>query len=191
MYMNPKHHLLWKELSRKSVLNTRVFDVYEVERTSASGLHTEFIILHTPNWVNVVPVMKDNRDRECFLMVHQFRQAGQLLTIEFPGGVLDPEEDPEDGAARELLEETGYKAKKLSFAGKVMANPAIMDNWVYTFIAEDLIKDGDQNLDEHEEVDFELVPVEEVEEQMGTGPYSHVIMMAALDWYNRWKRKNL
>ena len=186
--MKPNEHLLWKELSRKKILSTRVFDIYEVDRASASGLRTEFVIMHSSNWVNVVPVMQDTRGRECFLMVHQFRQAGQILTIEFPGGVLDEGETPAEGAARELLEETGYKAGKLSLAGKVMANPAIMDNWVYTFVAEDLVKNGDQNLDEHEEVDYELIPVKEVEKQMGSGPYCHVIMMAALDWYNRCKR---
>ena len=187
--MKSNQHLLWQELSRKKILETRVFDIYEVDRTSASGLRTDFVILHSPDWVNVVPLMTDTRGRECFLMVHQFRQAGQVLTIEFPGGVLDAGETPAEGAARELLEETGYKAGKLSPAGKVMANPAIMDNWVYTFVAEDLKKNGDQDLDEHEEVDFELIPVTEVEEKMGSGPYSHVIMMAALDWYNRWKRR--
>jgi 8-oxo-dGTP pyrophosphatase MutT (NUDIX family) len=187
--MKSNQHLLWKELSRKKILGTRVFDIYEVDKTSASGLRTEFVVLHSPNWVNVVPVMRDSVGRECFLMVHQFRQAAQVLTIEFPGGVLDPGETPEEGAARELLEETGYEAGKLSLAGKVMANPAIMDNWVYTYVAEDLKKNGSQNLDEHEEVDFELIPVEEVEAQMGSGPYCHVIMMAALDWYERWKSK--
>lgn len=187
--MKNNQHLIWNELGRKKILDTKVFQVFEVERTSAQGKQTQFVVIHSPNWVNVVPVVTDTNGRECFLMVHQYRQAGKCLTIEFPGGVLDPGETPEEGAVRELLEETGYQAEKLHFAGKVMANPAIMDNWVYTYIAEDLHHVDGQNLDEFEEVDFELVPIDEVQTKMGSGPYSHVVMMAALDWYNRWKIK--
>ncbi|MFW5769316.1 MAG: NUDIX hydrolase [Spirochaetota bacterium] len=185
--MQRQEHLVWRELGRKRLLQSVVFDVYSISRTSSMGHEGEFIVLDSPDWVNVVPVTRDTIGRECFLMVHQYRQASQTLTIEFPGGVLDRNEKPEEGASRELVEETGYRAGDIHLAGKIIPNPAIMDNWCYTFVAENLEKVAGQVLDQLELLDYELIPVEEVQKRMGTGPYTHSLMMVALDFYNRWK----
>jgi 8-oxo-dGTP pyrophosphatase MutT (NUDIX family) len=184
-----RKHLHWDDVSDKKLLDARVFDVMEVERRTQEGETARFVVLHADDWVNVVPVTRDEQGRECFIMVHQYRQGSRSVTTEFPGGVLDEGEDPETGAARELVEETGYRANSIHFAGKVMPNPAIMDNWVYTYVAEDLEYVGDQTLDEHEIVDFELIPVDTVQEKMGSPGFDHGIMMISLDWYNRWKAK--
>ncbi|TFG62078.1 MAG: NUDIX hydrolase [Spirochaetales bacterium] len=181
-------HLHWKEISREKILSCNIFEIYNTTSVTDGGLSSTFTIIHPPDWANVVPITRDEKGRECFLMVHQYRQGSQSVTMEFPGGVLEESEKPEDGARRELLEETGHIAGKFHFAGRINPNPAIMDNWCYTYIAEDLQKAGSQQLDAMELVDGELIPVEEVEKNMGEGPLFNAIIVAAFMWYEKWKR---
>jgi len=181
-------HLLWKEISRKKILSSNVFNVYSAERISRDGTKGEFVFLESPDWVNIVPITEDERGTDCFIMVRQYRQGSESITLEFPGGVLDEGELPEEGAKRELLEETGYRPGKLIFAGKVSPNPALMTNWSYTYIAEELERTHDQNLDALEFVDVELVPITEVEDRMGEEPYINAVIMAALAWYHKLKQ---
>jgi hypothetical protein len=64
-------------------------------------------------------------------------------------------------------------------------NPALMSNRVHIFLAEDLEDTGKQHLDRDEYVEVVLVPVEEVIQNMGTPPYIHALMAAALSFYLR------
>lgn len=184
-------HLEWKELSRTRVFETPIFDLYKVEREASSGKRGSFVVIDSPDWVNVVSVVKDAEGRDCFLMVRQYRQGSRALTLEFPGGLIDPGETPEAAAARELREETGHTAERLIHAGRISPNPAIMTNWCHTFIAADLTRTDEQDLDENEIVDYELVPVAELEREMGRGIHVHAIMVVALFWYEKWKRGEL
>jgi len=182
-----KKHLVWTEKSHKEVLNCRIFSVCLTEQESACGKKGLYYYIHSPDWVNVVPVVKNQDGKDCFIMVWQYRHGSRSVTLEFPGGIKDEGESPEHGAVRELREETGYSPGSLHFAGKINPNPAFMDNTVYTFVALDCRLDNEQDLDENEIVDVELVPVEEVERNMGREPYINAIIMVALEWYRRWK----
>ncbi len=181
-------HLVWKEISRETVFQTPIFDLVRIHRESMNGKQGSFYLIQSPDWVNVVSILKNKEGVDCFLMVRQYRQGGQCLTLEFPGGLIDPGETPLEAARRELREETGYEADHLEFLGKINPNPAIMSNWCSTFLAQGLHKTSVQDLDEHEIVDYELIPVEELERDMGTGIHIHAIMVVALFWYQKWKR---
>ncbi|MFP4363207.1 MAG: NUDIX hydrolase [Spirochaetia bacterium] len=186
-----KDHLLWKHVSHRTVYKTRVFNLQEAKRKNAEGREAEFYIIDSPNWVNVVPVLQNDEETDCFLMVGQYRQGSERFTMEFPGGVIDEGETPEEAARRELLEETGYTPGRIELAGEISPNPAIMNNRVFTYVAIDLQLTHKQNLDLDEFLDFELIPVQEVEEKMGTAEYDHAIMMVALGYYNKWKQRHI
>ena len=91
--------------------NFRIFKAVEVDRISPEGKKGTFVLLDSPDWVNVVAVVKDENDRDCFLMVRQFRHGSATITMEFPAGLVDKDENPASAAARELLEETGYTVR--------------------------------------------------------------------------------
>lgn len=175
--------LKWKTISEKSLLKTLVFEVMDDENISATGVKGDYYIMNAPDWVLVI-AEKDDK----FLMVKQWRHGEKALSVEFPGGVIDKGEEPEIAARRELEEETGFKAGKLTKLGCVNPNPALFSNHVHVYLAEELVAAGGQHLDEDEFINCMELKKEEVLEGMGTEQFPHGIMATALCFYLRHKK---
>lgn len=167
--------LEWNEKEKKELLKTRVMTVCETTSISPDGEEGHFIVNDAPDWVIVIAEKDDN-----FLMVKQWRHGENHLSIEFPGGVIDKGETPEQAAKRELKEETGFEAGKLEYLGKMNPNPALFRNHSHFFAASNLISTGSQKLDEDEYVDYLEIPKSEVIEKMASDDYNHALMAAAL-----------
>lgn len=170
--------LKWTQGEKKLLLNTCVFDVTSNHNTSTTGVKGDYIILDARDWAIVIPKIGDK-----FLMVKQWRHGEKKLSIEFPGGVIDKGEEPEKAAIRELEEETGFKAGKLTKLGSVNPNPALFSNHVHVYLAEELVPTGIQHLDDDEFVNYFEMPVSEVIEGMGTEQFPHALMGTALAMY--------
>ncbi len=181
-YMNDSR-LAWTPLSRKTVFSTRVFDVDEITSRSPEGEERLFLSLEASDWVIVVPVLRDEAKGDSFVMVRQWRHGAGEMSLEFPGGVMNPGEAPDDAARRELLEETGYAAGSLEHACSLSPNPAIMGNRCHIFVAGGLSDTGAPAPDDDEYIGVETVPADEAIEQMGRPPYIHALMQSALFAY--------
>ncbi len=182
--MKKLSNLIWKKGKKTLLCRTRIADITEVEHTSPEGKSSPFIVIDAPDWVITVPLYrKDNAD--FFLMVKQWRHGASQLSIEFPGGVINNGETPEEGAERELLEETGFKARSLIHLASISPNPAIMSNQVHFFAALDLENTRKVNLDDDEYLECLIEPVEKIYGSMGKEPYIHALMCAALDLFKR------
>ena len=175
-------NLIWREESRKKVFNSRVFSIYESYSRSPQNELKTYTVIDAADWAIVVPVLETPQGR-AFVMVRQWRHGSLCLSLEFPGGVFEPDENPQAAAARELLEETGYKPGLIRKIGEFSPNPAIMSNRVHFFLAENLINTGRQHLDSDEFVEVELVNTGEVFKGMGKPPYIHALMGSALTLY--------
>ena len=173
--MKENKNLEWKKESEKKLLETIVFTVNETTSISPNGETGHYVIMDAPDWVIVIPEINGN-----FLMVKQWRHGNNTLSIEFPGGVINKGEKPEDAAKREMEEETGYRAGKMTYLGCANPNPALMKNRVHFFAAEDLQELGKQKLDEDEFVEYMLIPRDEVYKKIGSEEYPHALMMSAL-----------
>ena len=174
--------LKWTEGEPKPLLKTVVCTVTSRHNISSDGVEGDYIIMDAPDWVIVIAEHNDN-----FLMVKQWRHGEAGLSVEFPGGVIDAGEEPEAAARRELEEETGYKARKLTKLGMVNPNPALFSNHVHFYLAQDLQATGKQCLDEDEFINCMELTKKEVLEGMGTEQFPHAIMGMALSLYIKHK----
>ncbi len=179
-------HLHWSECSRELVARCGIFDLYRSRRADAEGREGVFHVLEAPDWVNVVPLVDDPQRGLCFLMVRQHRHGVDLVTTEFPAGLVEPGEEARAAAVRELAEETGHRAGRLTLLGRVAPNPAFMTNWCSTFLAEDLEPAADARPDELERIESRRVPVADLLARAGTGEYVNSFVLVALALYQRW-----
>lgn len=180
--------LKWRNGKRKKVLDGSIFDVYTVDRSSTDGRDGTFMQIQAPDWVTVLPIVKDSLGHDAFVMVRQYRHGSEEVTLEFPAGTVEAGEPPHDAALRELIEETGARPASLVKLGEVSPNPAFMDNRMTFYLAEGLEFVQPQRLDEHEMIEVELVRINDVIHSMGTGPYDNGMMVAALLYFLRWKK---
>ncbi len=179
--------LKWNCGDKKSLLKTVVFDVTSSTNTFTDGERTvsgEYIVLDAPDWVIVIPEIEDKAaGRKDFYMVKQWRHGSKCLSVEFPGGVIDKGEEPEVAARRELLEETGCIAGRLTKLGQVNPNPALFSNRVHIFLAQELECTNTQDLDNDEFVNVIKVPVEQIKKDMGSEQFPHALMSTAMMFY--------
>ena len=179
--------LKWASGEKKLLLKTAVFDVTSSTNTYKNGeqaVQGDYIVLDAPDWVIVIPEIEDKATgKKEFFMVKQWRHGSKCLSVEFPGGVIDRGEAPEEAARRELLEETGCRAGKLTKLGQVNPNPALFSNHVHFFLAQDLECTNTQNLDNDEFVNVIKVPVADIKKDMGTEQFPHALMSTAMMFY--------
>lgn len=178
--MGKHDDLKWEIIEKERILHTPVFDVYKQKSVSATGLQGDYVGIAAPDWVVVIAIHDGN-----FILVRQWRHGEDNLTLEFPGGVADAGEDLQVTAIRELEEETGYRAGKVTFLGRVSSNTALFKNHFSVYLAEDLVQTGEQHLDEDELLKYEEMPIEEVIERYGDEEFTHAYMGTALAFYFR------
>lgn len=176
--MKSDEELMWTRKSRVELYKTPVFTVTSRHNVSSSGIEGDYIVNECRDWVIVIAEKDDN-----FLMVKQYRHGEEKLSIEFPGGVIDAGENPEQAAARELLEETGATASSLVHLGSMNPNPALFANHFHVYLATGLTFSGKQELDNDELLDYLELPKKEVLKKMGSAEYPHALMCSAAALY--------
>ncbi|MEX0844165.1 MAG: NUDIX hydrolase [Balneolaceae bacterium] len=135
-----------------------------------------FSIVKAPDWMNVIPLTPENE----IVLVEQYRYGIENPTLELPGGVVDPGENPEDTAHRELLEETGYKGNELEYLGKVSSNPAFLTNYTHMYVLKNCRKIQDQELDGNERINVHLMPLDDFLDLVADGTVHHSLVVAAI-----------
>ncbi len=171
---------VWRVLHERHLASYRVFGVTELgcARVDTGQTHA-FYRIDAVDWVNVIPVTDDGH----VVMVRQYRHGLGHSTLEIPGGMLDPGESPADTAARELLEETGWRAGAVSPLGTVSPNPALFGNRLHSFVATGCTHVADVDNDETEHTTVELLRIEDVDAKLLAGEIDHALCHAAFGFW--------
>lgn len=180
----------WTELERRRLQGYGIFEVEERVSRGPHGKDGRFVVVGAPDWAVVIPALERDGRRQ-LVTVRQFRHGSGLPSAEFPGGVVEPGEPPEAAAARELAEETAYRAGRIVKLGSCSPNPAFMANTLHIFLAEELTPLPSQSLDEHELVDVQLEDEAAVLAGLGDPPWSHALMATAAWYYARYRGYSL
>jgi ADP-ribose pyrophosphatase len=167
----------WKKLGAREVARTRIFTVESVDfQHPRRAQPQDFFVINAPDWVNVVALTSDGR----LVLVRQFRYGSNEFSLEIPGGVIDPGEDPIAAGIRELREETGYVGRNARLLGSVRPNPAMQNNRCHLVLVEDARPDAKLDWDPDEEFEITVVPVDEVYALAYRGDISHAMVLDAL-----------
>ena len=141
-----------------------------------NGKFLDATIFELSSWANILALTKTNEA----VLIKQYRHGVQDVLWEIPGGVVEDDENPLDGVKRELLEETGYTASEFIQIGKLYPNPAFQTNTMYCFLALDAEKVTGQSLDDGEDIEVHLVPLDELMAMTKRGEFPHALQVAAL-----------
>jgi len=175
----------WTPVAARSLARTRIFHLRSerIQLPGDTGRYGRFIVCETPRWVNVVAI---TTSRE-IVLVRQFRVGVRRPSLEIPGGLVDPGEDPAVAATRELREETGFEGDPPRLLGWQEPNPAIQDNITYTYLITNCSLTKPQELDPGEEILIELAAVEDVDALVLSGAIRHALVVTALYHFKRWQ----
>jgi 8-oxo-dGTP pyrophosphatase MutT (NUDIX family) len=159
-----------------------VFEVCRVDLEDEAGASRgDAFVLQGRDWCNVVAVTPDDE----VVLVWQYRFGTDALSLEIPGGVVDPGESPLESARRELREETGYEAETLEPLVVVEPNPAIQNNRCHTFLARGARASGQTAFDSQEELETVLVPAARIADLLDGGQVTHALVQSALETFWR------
>ena len=170
-------HLRERFLHREPLLKGHFLEVLRdtVELPNGKQATREFVV--HPGAVMIIPLLEDGR----LLMERQYRYPMQRVMLEFPAGKLDAGEDIRDCAERELLEETGYRAREWARAGVLHPVISYSTEFIEIWFARGL-QAGERHLDEEEFLDVVQVSREALYQGCRDGSVTDAKTLTAALW---------
>jgi ADP-ribose pyrophosphatase len=176
-------------LHSEEIYNGPVFGVRRDEVLEPGGLRTIREVITHPGSVVVLPVLADGR----ILLVRQYRHATRQYLWELVAGRIDSGENVRHAAARELIEETGYRAKRFRVFLDVFPTPGFLEERMYILLAEKLTA-GEAQPEEDEKITLKAFTPTALERMIRRNVLRDAKSVAGLLYYFRFlagkKKKN-
>lgn len=123
-----------KTIRTEQIYTGKVVNLQVDEVTLPNGKTSKREIIKHPGAVAVIPITQDNK----IVFVEQYRKPLEKSLVEIPAGKLEPGEDPEATAIRELEEETGYTTNELTFVTSFYTSPGFADELMHIYVSDNL-----------------------------------------------------
>lgn len=167
-------------LSSRLAYEGKVFKVVSDKVKEPSGITAVRDVVRHSGSV-VVLAIDEEGDEPRVLLERQYRYAAQDYLWELPAGRIDPGESPLAGAKRELIEETGYRAKQWKRAVIFYSSPGFLDETMAIYLARGLTS-GEAKPEEDESIECKLVPLSQVIDWVFSGKVRDGKTIAGVLW---------
>jgi len=168
-------------LSSTMIYDGPVFGLRRDEVIEPSGVRATREVITHPGSVVVLPVLPDGR----ILLIRQYRHATRQQLWELVAGRMDPGETPKVAAARELIEETGYRAKRFRVFLDIFPTPGFLEERMFLLLAEGLTA-GEAEPEEDEKIISRAYSRKELDEMIGAGKLRDAKSIAGILYYFRY-----
>ena len=170
-------------LSSEVIYDGPIFGVRRDQVLEPGGLRTTREVITHPGSVVVLPLLADGR----ILLIRQYRHATRQYLWELVAGRIDPGESAKEGAARELTEETGYRAKKLTTFLDLFPTPGFLEERMWILLAEGLTA-GEANPEEDEKITAKAFTGAQIEQMIRANELRDAKTIAGLLYFLRFMR---
>jgi ADP-ribose pyrophosphatase len=160
------------------LLQAARFTVNAMTMTDKHGNQVMREVIRHPGAVVLIPILNDGR----IVMIENYRRTVAETLLELPAGTIEIGEPPELTAPRELIEETGYRAGKITKVLEFYSCPGICDELMHLYAATDLVE-GDPEREATEEIENRIVSPDEIRSLIQTGKIRDAKTLVGLYWY--------
>jgi ADP-ribose pyrophosphatase len=171
---NKKAQVLKSEI----IYEGQAFGVRRDELIEPTGIRTTREVVTHPGSVVVLPVLPGGR----IVMVRQYRHATRQYLWELVAGRMERGENPKKAAQRELIEETGYRAKKFRVFLDVFPTPGFLEERMYILLAEGVTA-GEAQPEEDEKLLVASYTRKQLQQMMRSGKLKDAKSIAGLLFY--------
>jgi len=179
-FADPKGTKTAQVLSSTIIYNGPVFGVRRDDVIEPSGVRASREVITHPGSVVVLPVLPDAK----ILLIWQYRHATRQYLWELVAGRMDPGETPKVAAARELIEETGYRAKRFRVFLDVFPTPGFLEERMFLLLAEGLTA-GEAEPEEDEKIISRAYTHKQLEQMIRSGKLRDAKSIAGVLYYFR------
>ncbi len=149
-------------LDSKLAYQGKIFSVYTDHVREPNGVEaTRDVVRHNGSVVVLAVDETTNPEDPLVIVERQFRHAADQYLLELPAGRVEPGENVLAAAKRELIEETGYRAKKWTRLVRYFASPGFVGEWMEIYLATGIIA-GKAEPEEDERIEVRLLPLSQL-----------------------------
>jgi ADP-ribose pyrophosphatase len=150
--------------NERVVLTGARFNVHEMQLVGRDGNTYSREVIRHPGAVVLLPLL----DRDTVVLIENHRPSVGQTLLELPAGTREPDESPEQTAARELVEETGYRAGHLTTLHEFFSAPGICDELMHLYVARDLTQ-GEHDREATENIENCVATRQQIEQWISEG----------------------
>ena len=178
----------WKLESSRKIYSNKYIELYEdsLDIKSKKKIYTR---LRRKDYSTIVPFVSDNE----ILVIKSYRHLVKSYQIEAPSGYIDTGETPIQAASRELMEETGYRANKITSLGSYTLDYTMFEQTGNLFAAYDLVNERRQDLGLMEIIETAILTIDEIKKLLFDGKIlnasSIVAFYKSLDFHLNYRNK--